>query len=186
MRLTKVVAILALLTLSLPAYAGPGVHVGGNLGNISLDPSADTESRLGFIVGAHYSLGLGIISLEPGIQYAQRRYGMSFAGESASVTAGYLEVPVMAKLKMPGLPFLVAGPNLGMKLGVSCSSSVGTCTIESDSVKSTNFGAEFGVGMDIALLTVEARYYLGLANVSETAGVTAKPTGFQLLLSLGL
>lgn len=47
--------------------------------------------------------------------------------------------------------------------------------------KSTDFGLGLGAAYDLPMgLIIEARYNLGLANISDVSGFDSKNTGFQV------
>ena len=84
----------------------------------------------------------------------------------------YLRIPIMAKFYvMDGLN-LQAGPELTFKAG-------GDDTIK-DGVKSMDYGLGFGAGYELESgLMFDARYNLGLANISDGAG-SYKNVGIQI------
>ncbi len=84
----------------------------------------------------------------------------------------YLRIPIMAKFYvMDGLS-LQAGPELAFKAG-------GDDTIK-DGVKSMDYGLGLGAGYELESgLMFDARYNLGLANISDAAG-SLKNVGIQI------
>ena len=84
----------------------------------------------------------------------------------------YLRIPIMAKFFVGEGFNLQAGPELAFKAG-------GDDTIK-DSVKSMDYGLGLGAAYEMASgLMFDARYNLGLANISNGGG-TLKNTSFQI------
>jgi hypothetical protein len=96
----------------------------------------------------------------------------------------YVDINVLAKLKIPmeGMinPYIVAGPYLGIKVshGWSADPEIpeeGGAALDAtldDYLKSTDFGAVLGAGVDIVMdnghmISVEGRYVIGLANLFD-------------------
>lgn len=118
----------------------------------------------------------------------------SFSGES-KVKLGYLNIPVLAKYYVAEGFSLQAGPQLGLLLNAKSeyditSSAGGFSVSESgemdvkDSFKSIDLGLAAGAGYDTEFgLFFQARYVVGLSNISEEADgeeFDIKNAGFQL------
>ena len=100
-------------------------------------------------------------------------------GSTLSVTADYIQLPLLLQLKLPSLagimPMLLAGPNLGVKLKCTLEfvgggvRSAGDCDADRG-VRShrVDFGVTGGGGLAFPVgeltFAVEARYALGLRN----------------------
>lgn len=189
MRNRKWILALSLITIvsSAPAFAeGFGIHAGVNMANVSMTPSTTTlNSTMGIMGGIHYTMdmvpGFGV---EAGLQYTQRGFSVSVLGVDVATKIAYVEVPVLAKISVGGLSFS-AGPNLGFKAGVSCTSSAGTCTVTQSNLKSTNLGLEAGIGYEFginpAAITLGARYHMGMSNLGD-ATTEMKNKGLQFLV----
>lgn len=84
--------------------------------------------------------------------------------------------------------FLLGGGEVGYLLGCKFATTgtgpAGTCTIPTQAVSRIDYGLLVGGGVSFGPLAVQVRYDLGIANLSKTAGVTAKNKGLMVLGSL--
>mgnify|MGYP006288726825 CR=1 FL=1 len=161
--------------LSAPAQAQLGVA--GGL-NFSSDDDLELQSRqetisnsTGYHVGLVYDLGLGALSLRPGIFYrhvGSYDFGNISAGGSESLNLSAIEVPIDARLTVLPLPFidpyLMAGPKLTIPRGEE---------EFSDATEDLSLTANVGFGFAITVpklpieLQPEVRYEFGTTNYIE-------------------
>ena len=113
--------------------------------------------------------------------------GFKEPGDSNSITIYYLEMPVLATLRIPTegsvTPFVSAGPALALKLKASVNGNNRQEDIDGF-VKGSDFGIVFGVGIDVGRFSVEGRYTHGLANTSndpDDSDFSAKNRTFAIL-----
>ncbi len=153
-----------------------GVHGGVNFAQVSTDPDSSTGTNTGLVVGIHTDIHfLPFLTLEPNIQFAQRGYSTKVLGIEQQFRANYIEMPILLKMSLPIpliVPTLLAGPNFGVKVGDGCSSDFGGCV--SPNWESTHFGFDVGLGFDIPIVVstawIQARYHLGMTDVTPGAG----------------
>ncbi len=108
-------------------------------------------------------------------------------GIRSDETYGYLHIPVLvrARLMREGtfVPVVFAGPAVGILLSAKWDGDD-----VKDSFKSTDFGADLGVGAEIALgemkFLIDLRYYLGLTDVYKSTEFSMKNRGFMLTAGL--
>jgi hypothetical protein len=103
-------------------------------------------------------------------------------------TYGYLHIPVLVRARLMSegtvVPVVFAGPAVGILLSAKWDADD-----VKDSFKSTDFGADLGVGAEIALgemkFLIDLRYYLGLTNVYKgDVDFSMKNRGFMLTAGL--
>jgi opacity protein-like surface antigen len=141
-----------------------GVKAGASLTNFGGD--ADTDGATSFYVGALVDLPVsGNFHVQPEVQYS------SEGADDASLS--YVRVPIMAKYYvMEGLS-LQAGPEVAFK--VSGDDGIDEAT------KSIDFGIGAGAAYELPMgLFFDARYNLGLSNISEADAFDVKNTGIQV------
>lgn len=98
-------------------------------------------------------------------------------------TFNYIHIPVLIKVRLMKegkvVPVVFAGPAIGFLLSAKESGD----DVKSY-FKSTDFGAEFGAGVEMAAgkmkLLFDARYYLGLTNAYNGTGFSMKNRGFVI------
>lgn len=157
------------------------------LSDAGLDADVDTGRRSGFLVGGFAIIDFGgPFAIQPEVRYIQRGYGVdvsvSFQGQEqtveGSINLSYIDIPILARFKFPSggiTPHVIAGPTVGFNLNAESEFDDETEDI-SDGVSGTDFGLEFGAGVDFGLgagtVTVDARYGLGLTDVPDEGDIS--------------
>jgi hypothetical protein len=182
------------LVFSVPAnrFTG-GPLVGLSTVRLRGDDVRTTGSNTAAIAGvsANYPLN-GFVSIEPDLLFSRRRVTgyyqttrlIAGSGETENVDVNYhvdldyLEIPILAKLNLPGFlrvqPHLLAGPSLNLSLGGGYRVDVETqkSSRESGFHRSAGIGWVVGAGMDLGLgpgaLGFGARYMLGATTVDNS------------------
>ncbi|MCO6148474.1 porin family protein [Flavobacterium sp. NRK1] len=142
-----------------------GVKAGANFTNFGGD--ADTDGKTGFYVGALADLPIsGNFHIQPEVQYSNE-------GADDDNNIDYIRIPIMAKYYvMEGLS-LQAGPEVAFKIAAD--------DFVDEATKSIDFGLGGGVGYELPMgLFFDARYNVGLSNISDVDGFDLKNTGFQI------
>ncbi|KGO89520.1 porin family protein [Flavobacterium suncheonense] len=127
----------------------------------------DSDGKTGFFVGGFADISISEkFHIQPEVLYS------SEGADKASID--YIRIPVMAKYYVAEGFNLQAGPNIGFKVATENDAV-------DESTKSTDFGLGLGAAYDLPMgLIIEARYNLGLANISDVSGFDSKNTGFQI------
>ena len=143
-----------------------GVKGGLNMTNFTGD--ADTDAKTSFYIG-----GLADFAISEKFHVQPE---LLYSSEGADDDAGisYLRVPVMAKYYIVDGFNVQAGPELAFKVAT-----------EEDYVdeitKSIDFGIGLGAGYEMSNgLMFDARYNVGLANISDVDGYDLGNVGFQI------
>lgn len=190
MRLVRMILwVSGILLVATHASAGlvgvhPGFKVGVTVANLEGDVSsaAALESRSDVTFGGTLRLDLGpFLSIQPEIQYVPTGgkgtllvdNGGTPTSVDGALKMNYLELPVLAKFRLPGSPSMVPnlylGPtaalSLASKLEADLSSVGGSANSEADlkdQMESLLLGGAVGGGFDLkmgkGLLTLDARY----------------------------
>ena len=179
----------AILTLSHgPVHAQAvkfGLKGGWNIANMhvsGVDLEGELSSITGYCAGGFVSVGVAeMLAIQPEIFYTRK--GAQYEQEGPDVFAtwtmnyDYLEVPVLAKLSMPTRgaikPNLFAGPYMAFHVGAEAKIEWNGQTMEEDieDVRDPDVGLVVGAGVDLGTgsLTADARYVLGLTDISPEA-----------------
>ena len=174
-----------------------GPEVGLNINKFDYSIAADESNNLGLRIGLTTDIGLGKLSVQPGLFYAMKGgesdYVDAFTNSQVEVNTnlGYIEVPLLLQYKInagPGMIFLGGGPTASIAVTgeqkVSTTPPNGSTTKEEQSI-------EFGSGItqmdraDIGLMLnigyelnggffVRPFYNMGLSNLSNVGGITVK------------
>ncbi len=189
------VLVLAAVAMSPAPAAAQGLGLGGGLNLSRLVGENQTivrsEQRTGLNLGGTFSLRLmRALTLQPEVYYSQKGQEQEFASGTgpsglATLSLDYVEVPVLAKITLPGTrsirPHIAAGPafawNVRCKYDVETESSNegGDCA---DNPGALEFGKadRGGVAGGGALLSLgvigvvlEARVVRGLKRLEEEA-----------------
>lgn len=202
MRRLVAVGVLSLsLLAAAPAFAGLiGVHPGFKVGvavadfNEDISNAADLESRSEVTFGGSLRLDIGsFFSLQPELQYVPGGGKGSFVVDNGGIPTAvdgtlkmnYLELPLLAKFRIPGAGSLVpnfylaptAALNLASKLDADLT-ALGITPEEGgvdikDEVQSLLFGGAVGGGFDMragkGIMTLDARYSRSLSDIFKRA-----------------
>ena len=174
-----------------------GIRAGVNLSNLSIDPVDDDfspETKLGFGVGVFYILKSGDnFTIQPELNFIQ--HGSKFDQEAeATLSLNYLQLPVMVKIGFGDMDatnfFVQGGPYLGFGIGKAkikaCEN--GDCEEEEleygdgeGEIKNPDFGLQLGAGVNLnSKIFLDARYILGLTDLSSDNDVSLKHTGINI------
>ena len=169
------------------AYSQAGLRLGlkGGLNFANLDvDNLSTSNRTGYHVGAFATVKLTKIAIQPEIIFSSQGSNVDLGSGFGEVKQqfNYVNIPILLKL------YLAAGLNLqlGPQFGFLTSAEFDENDIK-DELKNSDISLALGAGWDlpIAGLVVDARYNLGLNDVSDSAvfGDT-KNRVFQLSLGI--
>ncbi len=177
-------ALLASLAVPAQAQVAVGAKAGLNVTNFSGDDANNSESRLGFVGGLTGRFAVTpMVSVQAEALYAQK--GDTF---DAVVLDGardyqidtridYLEIPVSVRVGVPLSELLDAGVYLGGYAGIPLTSKVSldgdapndviddVANVDIDAA--TDYGVLLGVDVGSGPFYLDARYSLGLADVTD-------------------
>lgn len=208
MRLRRMVAPLLVIAVSGNVGAADaqttlsaGILGGAVLAKIST-PNVDnvfTKSRVGFAAGGFLTVGLSPhFAIEPQALVVQKGGKAEESGGHGSIKISYLEIPLLAKLRLGGTgrvsPHFYAGPAFAYKMDCSVSFSDATTSISgkcgtgpfSDvELKSTDVSVIGGAGIDVGRLMLGVRYDLGLTKFGNSGDAETDNVKTRALYFLG-
>lgn len=181
---TLAVALMAVGLLALPAVAQKpsprlGLMAGATFATVSVEDAGSTEfkNRTGFMGGGFAEIPVSnVVSIQPELLYAMKGTKLEDGSETGEIKLSYFEIPVLLRVNIPTeggtvRPHLYAGPAIGFK--VACDfefeGTSASCEDEEITLKSSDWSAVFGGGIDIKQFTIGIRYTLGLANIEDSA-----------------
>ena len=180
----RVFVLAACVVAILPGTAaaqqvGGGVKAGVTLGDIPSaalalegDIGVDTQQRIGFAAGAFVMVRFeNGFAIQPEFLYTQKGVKISEGGTTmATLKTDFLDVPVLARYTFgKGVRgYVFAGPSFDFKLSakVKFGGLLGTSEEDfSEDLKSFEFAAVFGGGVELGPILMEARWSEGLTNL---------------------
>ncbi len=143
-----------------------GVKAGYSSTNFTGDADGG-DARGGFYIGGLVDFAVSEkFHVQPKLMYSTE--GADEAG------VDYLRIPVMAKYYVAEGFSLQAGPEIAFKIAAEDD-------ITDEFTKSMDFGLGFGAGYELASgLMFDARYNLGLSNISDIDGADFGNAGIQI------
>jgi len=179
-------AVLFMATLVAATTFDFGVKAGGSFFKNDWSDNDGSEKTLTRVTIGAFALAniTPMIGIQAEINYLTTGLWWDEGGLKVTEAYGYLHIPVLvrARLMREGtfVPVVFAGPAVGILLSATWDGDEDV----KDSFKSTDFGADLGVGAEIALgnmkLLVDLRYYLGLTDVYKDTEFSMKNRGFML------
>jgi hypothetical protein len=174
MKMARLVAVaLCLVGFSVaPAFAqkpGPmgGLEVGLSMSRESPDiPGTDISRGPGLLAGGWVAFQPWVpVGIQLELVYAQKHMHLN---SSSDLKLDYLEVPLLARLKLFKSIYMLEGIAIGIPVSAKVSSSSGTDTDIKSSIASPDIGMVIAGGVPIApKVSVEFRYEGGFKKVSN-------------------
>jgi len=153
---------------------------GVNLSTQTINLTNGEKYKFGFQGGVGLNIPTGVknFSVQPEINFVNKGTTVKIGSDKEKYNFNYLEVPVLAKYNF-GMFYVNAGPSIGYLVGKDkkLDATYGD-------LKKINFEVQMGGGVAIPAgpgkVIVDARYGLGLNNISDEAGTNVKNRSIQL------
>lgn len=167
------------------AQTSPHVHLGLkgglNLYTVNQNNNADISSRAGYHLGllAHIHLAKQF-AMQPELLFSSQGAKYAMPDAKSTLKLNYVTVPVMFQYMFDNGFRLQAGPQLGFLMNANS-----VINDNSSDVKNNFNTVDFGLGLGASYVNpksgfgVDARYNLGLKDISENSAVKATNRGFQ-------
>ncbi len=169
--------ILFFLTATSAQQTNFGIKAGYNSSSVQISDGADYDSKSGLHVGglAHIHV-TSHFAVQPEILFSCQ------GGErpNSKLRLDYINVPILGQYMISDGFRLQTGPQIGFL--VSAEQKVGDLEIDiDDSFNAVDFSWSFGAGYIFSSgVGIDARYNLGLNNVSDDSDFEAKNRVFQV------
>ena len=124
------------------------------------------EGLKNFYIGLSHIRNLGrskILSLYSGLEFTQNGYK---ADDSNYRKINYIGLPIALRVKLGPL-FAQAGYNANIRIGEKLKVNSIDALISSTKSKWCDFPLQFGAGIKLSILTIEARYHYGIVKVNN-------------------
>lgn len=175
------IAIITMLFMTVSTADAQNVNIGTKIGlnsySIDNDMGPGFDSNLGIHAGLighiHLSRQLG---LQPEIFYSMQ--GAKRGGTSYNLD--YINVPVLFQYMFDNGFRIQAGPQVGFLVRAKAENNNSSVDIKDD-FKTIDAGLSFGASyIHSSNLGIDARYNLGLSDITESSSVESKSRGFQV------
>ena len=157
-----------------------GLKAGLNIASVNEKDGDNYNSKASFHVGALAHIHVTThFAVQPEIMYSGQGGKITVAGDDYKLKLNYINVPVLAQYMTGGGFRLQTGPQIGFL--TTAKVEVGSDETDvKDSFKSTDFSWVFGAGFITSSgFGVDARYNLGLSDISEDNSSKVKNSVFQ-------
>ena len=156
-----------------------GLLGGWNYANIKAS-GLQTKNHNGFYAGVLWEHKIvPLVRVQSGLLFVQNGYSLEGIPNADFTTLNYLQLPVIAKLKL-GPVYALGGITSALRVGGATNFADGTSEkVSSDDYKSYDFGAQVGLGFQFLIIGIEARYTWGLTNIAQQ-GVAVNNQAFSV------
>lgn len=154
-----------------------GVKAGVNLSNFNRGDVGTQNMRIGFNLGLFTELAVGEnFSIQPELLLSTKgnraTYDIVGVENDVKTNLTYIDIPVLAKVTIGEVLNIHVGPYASYLIGANASADGdvfdGSREINRDNFKTWDYGLAAGLGADIDVVTIGARYNLGLVNVAKS------------------
>ena len=182
MKTTRNIFLTAILLMAASAVAqaqfSVGLKGGLNFANLDVsDISGTYDNRTGYHLGAFTQFKFTKFAIQPEIIYSEQGAKVKDPNlGSLESNFSYVNIPIILKL------YTIGGLNLqvGPQFGFLTSAEWGDESIK-DELKGSDFSVGLGVGWDAPFgLSLDARYNLGISDVSDVAAAQIKNQVWQI------
>jgi hypothetical protein len=181
LHLILVTAALLIAGTASAQHVNIGIKGGLNLSTIHQDNKAEINSRAGYHLGLMGHMHLtNKFAMQPELVFSSQGAKYNLSGATAIHKLNYVNVPVMFQYMFDNGFRLQAGPQVGFLLNAN-SNLDNTSSDVINSYKTLDFGLGLGASYvnPATGFGVDARYNLGLRDISENSAVRATNRGFQ-------
>lgn len=155
-----------------------GVKAGLNMADLGGDDADGIDSKIGFHVGGFAEIKLSDkFAVQPELVYSTQGGKV----DGGKYNFDYLNIPIMAKFYATEQFSIEAGPQIGFLMSAKVKPDSGDSIDVKDELKSTDFGANIGLGYNFTEnISANLRYNLGLSNIVDADGAELKNNVFSL------
>jgi hypothetical protein len=180
------------------SFGRAGIKGGLNASNLYIDNVNDQNARLGFNVGLYGQiLSSDAFALQLELLYSTKGSKAQYGGtvnQEIKYNLNYLDLPVLAVFKIGEVVEIHAGGYASYLLNADVTYSGlvnGVDKINSDNLKSFDYGLSGGLGINFGSVQVGARYNYGLVEIANSNSAksilgTAKNSCAQVFVAFNL
>lgn len=176
------ITIITFLFMTVGTVSAQNINIGTKIGlnsyTINNDSGPDFDSKIGLHAGIFGHIHLNEqFGLQPEIVYSMQ----GAKSGNTNFNLDYINVPVLLQYMFDNGFRIQAGPQIGFLVRGKAENGSSTVDIKDD-FKSIDAGLSFGASYihTPTSLGIDARYNLGLNDISENSGVVSNSRGLQI------
>jgi hypothetical protein len=184
------IVVLALVAIVDQVHAQAQVSLGikGGLNFAKLDVNqsvaSNYESRTGYHAGAFMLFKLTKIGIQPELIFSRQGTKYQLNSQNLEANFDYINIPILFKLYTVAGINLQIGPQFGFLSKAQAQQVVNGAVTNTDVkslYKNSDTSIAMGVGWDLPLgITLDARYNLGIKDISDSSTPQTKNQVFQI------
>ena len=153
-----------------------GPKAGINISNLSglSTNEIKAKSLVGFHLGGYVAFRFGNIAIQPELLYSTQGAKIDSVGGSENLKLNYFNIPVMLKYITNSGFYLETGPQLGFRT----SAKFGSKDVK-ETVKSSDFSWDVGLGYQKNGLGLGARYCVGISKLGDAESVNIEDIDYK-------
>ncbi len=150
-----------------------------NLADISGTSDLKVDNKAGFHVGGFLRVKIPIVGLyvqaEPTYTKLNTELTSAISGEATNLGTNRFDLPVLLGWKMLGMLRIYGGPVLSWNLR----SKVDQSDIDLVTEDNYSMGGQFGVGVELGSIMLDARYEAGISHAMKMTGTDTGDVNFD-------
>jgi hypothetical protein len=145
----------------------------------TISTALTNDARTGYLIGIFYTVMFnGKVGLQPELFYNS----IGSRSGSSTIIIDYASLPVFLRYNITNQFHLLGGPQIAYLIsadGQTTSPPGGVTTNIKDNINSMDFGAVFGIGVDIGKFNFGLRYSIGFTNIVKNPTGSAQGFSFK-------
>lgn len=194
------VIVLVFSSMSLSAQSfkwGAKVNVGSP--DVSLSDIKEANNHIPDVKNASLNLQLGLFArlqllgfyIQPEAMFSNSKSELKFEDVTGEVKINKLDLPVMVGKRFLKIFRVNAGPVFSLKLSQDIKNLKGSSDEIVANYKNATVGLQYGIGLDISMITVDLRVEKGLQSISDELKIAGKSFSAdqrvdQVMLAVGI
>lgn len=157
----------------------------------SVDELLITDPKLNLQLGLFARIQLLGFYIQPEAMFSNSKSELTFENVTGEVKLNKLDLPVMVGKRFLKIFRVNAGPVFSLKLSQDIKNLKGSSDEIVANYKNATVGLQYGIGLDISMITVDLRVEKGLQSISDELKIAGKSFSAdqrldQVMLAVGI
>lgn len=193
-----IVLVFSSMSLSAQSFKwGAKVNVGSP--DVSLSDIKEANNHIPDVKNASLNLQLGLFArlqllgfyIQPEAMFSNSKSELTFEDVTGEVKLNKLDLPVMVGKRFLKIFRVNAGPVFSLKLSQDIKNVKNTSDEIIANYKNATVGLQYGIGLDISMITIDLRVEKGLQSISDQLKIAGKSFSAdqrldQVMLAVGI